>query len=253
MSNKPRPVGRPKTQGEIADVRHELKFKPSEFARLEEIERATGVRIGTYIKRVLRQELERIDEDGERDGEANTKAALTVPAARGAGSALVSSSALPSMSALLAEAAQSGELAQALAMGGERLPVLGRAPCGPFREVVSEVEAHHVLSPATAEWLEAGPRDVFIVCDGQSMEGAGIPNGALLLLRTLPQGGRPQAGEVALVQIFDDEGNCSSTLKRWIKSEPLVLHDGDGNAVELPANLREAVPVAVARGIVSRI
>lgn len=229
MPSNSRPVGRPKTQGELAEIRQELKFKPSEFARLEEIKRATGVNIGTYIKRVLLQELDRAEEGDD---------APPPP---------------PSMNDLLAEAAQSGELAQALALGGARVPVLGHAPCGPFREVVAEVDAHHLLSDATAEWLEAGPRDVFIVCDGQSMEGAGIPNGALLMLRPLPPGGRPQSGEIVLIQLLDHEGNCTSTIKRWITSQPLTLHDGEGAPVELPSNLREAIPVAVARGIVSRI
>ncbi|RYZ83401.1 MAG: hypothetical protein EOP06_20045 [Proteobacteria bacterium] len=72
------------------------------------------------------------------------------------------------------------------------------------------------------------------------------------MLRPLPKGGRPHAGDVALVQIFDKKGNCTSTVKRWVKSDPLVLHDGDGNPVDLPEDTEDVVPVAVARGIVSR-
>ena len=159
---------------------------------------------------------------------------------------------IPSVSAMLAEAAQSGELQEALSSGGLRLPVIGEAPCGPLREVVASTNIFHFLSPATAEWLEARPNDYLIVCDGESMEMAGIPDGALLLLRPLPKGGRPQSGEVALVQFEHEDGAYTSTIKRWVRSEPLVLENGEGEPIEIPTDLKQAIPVAVARGLVSR-
>lgn len=220
-----RPAGRPRSKSEITEKRHEIKFKPSEYELLEQMREETGVPIGTFIKRAINEKFDVALEKTE-----------------------------PSQTADPLEAFLSGgDTFQLMEMVGvnKSLPVLGSAPCGPLAEVLEGADAKHALSPTTWRWLESQAGDFFIICDGQSMEGAGIPDNALLMFRPLPDNGRPRAGEVALVQFFDEDGGCTSTIKRWMKSEPLTLHDGEGQAITIP-DQTNAVPVAVARGMVTR-
>jgi hypothetical protein len=137
-----------------------------------------------------------------------------------------------------------------------RAKFLAKAPCGDWREAI-ETAGEFVFSQDVADSLEARPGDIVVLADGQSMEGAGIPDGALLLMRPLQNHARPARNDVALVQIQDSNGNYDSTIKRWIKSgqtpAEVVLHDGDGDLHRIPNDTIEVRAVAVARGLVTRI
>lgn len=133
-----------------------------------------------------------------------------------------------------------------------RVPMLGRPPAGPWREAIDE-QRNYVLSSDVADTLEARKGDIMIEVDGESMEGAGIPNGSLLLLRPLQEGRLPRRGQTTLVQILRDGEVYESTVKTWIGGEPVVLHDGNGHEVQLPEGTIEVRPVAVARGMITQL
>jgi len=129
---------------------------------------------------------------------------------------------------------------------------LGGVPAGPWREALDQAGIF-TLSPDMAEELEVREGDLFIRAEGQSMEGAGIPDGAIVLVRPVPDGRLPRSGERVLSEIEDGDGRHWSTIKRWHHGPPVRLEDGDGRPFLLPNNPRRIRPVAVARGIVSRL
>jgi hypothetical protein len=129
---------------------------------------------------------------------------------------------------------------------------LTQAPCGPWQEAIEQAVAFE-LSNDVAEELEARDGDVIVRAVGQSMEGAGIFDGALVLMRPLLGHRQPRAGEIALVQRIDVDGNCEGMIKRWHGGEPPVLKDGASDVIEIPAGTRQILPVAVARGVISRL
>ncbi len=90
------------------------------------------------------------------------------------------------------------------AIGAGGLPVLGSIPAGPLAEAVES--ADEVLEPAELlPWREG---DFLLRVRGDSMEGDGILNGDLVLIRP-DREARP--GEIAAVLIGDDH---DTTLKR---------------------------------------
>lgn len=132
----------------------------------------------------------------------------------------------------------------------ESLPlrILTKAPCGPYDEAV-EQSGYFDLSPDIADELGARESDVVVRTSGDSMAGAGIPDGALLLMRPLLYGRQPRIGRPALVQIAKNDGSYVGTIKHWMGDGE--LHDGDGEVMPLPEGVREVHPVAEAVGIIS--
>lgn len=133
-----------------------------------------------------------------------------------------------------------------------RAKFLTKAPCGDWKEAV-EHAGDYVLSRDVAATLEAREGDVVVQTEGDSMEGARIFDGDLLLMRPLQEGRRPARGEITLVQVFHRDGACEAMIKRWMKSEPVQLEDGAGKSIALPKNIQRIKPVAVARGMIARL
>lgn len=142
-------------------------------------------------------------------------------------------------------------------LGDFRAKFLTKAPAGPWREAV-DLAGEFLLSQDVADELEARDGDVVVRVMGESMEGAGIPNGSLLLMRTLPEGRQPLPDEVALVQAIDESGEYWSTIKYWCapratNSKLPQLKDGNKRDYDWPPDTSEVMAVAVARGIIGRI
>jgi SOS-response transcriptional repressor LexA len=130
-------------------------------------------------------------------------------------------------------------------------PYLSRVPCGPLKEAI-DTGASFTISSDTASELEVRDGDLWVRAEGESMEGAGIQDGFLILMRPL-DGRPPRRGEIVLVQFFDDEGDVyQATVKSWNGDNPLRLKDGQGQDFEVPQG-KEYKAVAVARGVVGRI
>jgi SOS-response transcriptional repressor LexA len=125
---------------------------------------------------------------------------------------------------------------------------LTSAPCGPWEEAL-ERAGTFTLSRDVAEELGAREGDVVVRAVGQSMSGAGIPDGALLLMRPLANNRPPRTGRVALVQIVSKTDEYLGTIKRWMKEE--VLHDGDGKPLSIPAGTKEIKPIAESVGLIA--
>lgn len=133
-----------------------------------------------------------------------------------------------------------------------RAPLLTEAPCGPWEEALDHA-GHFTISQDAADELEARDGDVFVRAMGDSMEGAGIFDGALLLTRPLINQGEPRRGEIALVQIIDENGDYLATIKRWQPGTPPTLIDGNDEPFVMPERVRQILPVVVVRGIIARI
>lgn len=132
-----------------------------------------------------------------------------------------------------------------------RAPYLSRVPCGPLRAAI-DTGAFFTVSRDTAEELEVRDGDFWVRAEGESMEGAGIQDGFLILMRPL-ESRPPRRGEIVLVQFFDETGDVyQATVKSWNGDNPLRLKDGHGEDFEVPEG-REYKAVAVARGVVGRL
>ncbi|MBV9866476.1 MAG: hypothetical protein JO316_14075 [Abitibacteriaceae bacterium] len=211
---------RPKTLGELQQVRQEVLFKPSESVQLDEFLKTKGARLGLRVKRAT------FIHDLTMRALADEIDAATPPAAG-------------------METPARAEIS---------FPVIGSAVCGPWADAVADTHEVLLLSEHMANLLEARDDDVFIRAHGESMERAGIIDGAFVLLRPLAPSARPRSGEIALVQILTRDGDCRSTLKYWHETGAGPhLTDGDGNSYPLPADTERLIPVAVARGLVSRL
>ena len=86
-------------------------------------------------------------------------------------------------------------------------PVLGQIPAGPIAEAMEEVE-EWIKTPS--ELFSVQPGDFFLKVKGDSMIGDGIREGDRVLLRPNIQ---INNGEIAAVQISQDDGSYSGTLK----------------------------------------
>jgi SOS-response transcriptional repressor LexA len=132
-----------------------------------------------------------------------------------------------------------------------RAAYLSRVPCGPLREAL-DTGSSFTISRDTADELEVREGDFWVRAEGESMEGAGIQDGFLILMRPLDNR-PPRRGEIVLVQFFDEDGDVyQATVKRWNGDNPLRLKDGQGDDFEVPEG-REYKAVAVARGVVGRV
>jgi SOS-response transcriptional repressor LexA len=132
-----------------------------------------------------------------------------------------------------------------------RAPYLSRVPCGPIKEAI-ETGAAVTISADTADELEVRDGDFWVRAEGESMEGAGIQDGFLILMRPL-DGRPPRRGEITLMQFIDESGDVyQSTVKSWNGDNPLRLLDGQGDDFEVPEG-KEYRAVAVARGVLGRL
>lgn len=131
--------------------------------------------------------------------------------------------------------------------GTVRLKFLTAAPAGPWTEALDHA-GEFILSRHVADELSVREGDVVVRAVGDSMEGAGIPDRALLVMRPLANNRPPRRGTVALVQIVADE-EYQSTIKKWIG--PTELHDGWDKPFALPSKTREILPIAEAVGVIA--
>ena len=131
--------------------------------------------------------------------------------------------------------------------GSVRLKFLTAAPAGPWTEALDHA-GEFILSRHVADELSVREGDVVVRALGHSMEGAGIPDRALLVMRPLANNRPPRRGTVALVQIVTGE-EYQATIKKWIS--PTELRDGNDAVFALPAKTREIVAIAEAVGVVA--
>jgi SOS-response transcriptional repressor LexA len=133
------------------------------------------------------------------------------------------------------------------------VPVIARPPCGTWDEAVADTHARFPVNEAVARELDAHEEDFFVRTRGESMVGAGIIDGSLVLMRPLPAGRDPRRGDIVLMQVFREGGECESTIKRWrgLKGTMPDLEDGHGDDFLLPEDTVNVVPVAVARGAIT--
>lgn len=127
------------------------------------------------------------------------------------------------------------------ALGAGGLPLLGSIPAGPLAEAVAE--ADEILAPENVlAWKEG---DFLLRVRGDSMEGAGILDGDMVLLRPEVSW---QQGEIAAALVGDDH---ETTLKRVFREgENIILRAANPRYADriVPA---ESVKVAgVFRGLV---
>jgi hypothetical protein len=126
---------------------------------------------------------------------------------------------------------------------------LGEAPCGPWEEAIDRAD-YFPINSRIADELQARDGDVIVRAVGESMEGAGIPDHALLLMRPLVNNRPPGRNRTALVQFVNEHGEYKATIKTWAGQDRLV--DGSGNDFEVPEGAK-IFPVAEAVGIISSL
>ena len=98
------------------------------------------------------------------------------------------------------------------ALGAGGLPLLGLIPAGPLAEAVAE--ADEILAPEDVlPWKEG---DFLLRVKGDSMEGDGILDGDMVLLRPEVSW---QQGEIAAVLVGEDH---ETTLKRVFRQDELI-------------------------------
>jgi repressor LexA len=108
----------------------------------------------------------------------------------------------------------------AIIVAGEmvKIPIVGKISCGDGMYVFEEIEGYEATPK---EWLNGGEY-FYLRADGDSMTGARIYEGDLLLIRKQPE---VENGEIAAVLINDD-----SFLKRVYRNgEQLVLQSENPN------------------------
>ncbi len=134
-----------------------------------------------------------------------------------------------------------------------RAPYLSAVPCGPWDDAINSGESF-VISEDVADVLEAQDGDIWCSANGQSMEGAGIQDGFVVLLR--PYGKyAPRRGEIVLVQAFPEGEEPLGTIKRFNGmdgTKPKLL-DGEDKEYQLPPNTTKVEFVARAVGVVGRL
>ena len=136
-----------------------------------------------------------------------------------------------------------------------RARLLTKAPCGPWAEAI-EHAGEFVLSSDIADELQVRPHDVLVRAVGESMEGAGILDGALVVMRPLPEHRVPRNGEIALVEVTREDGETFGTIKHWHSGgpgQPPRLTDGQGDEFPLPEGVTSVRPIAVADGVIARL
>ncbi|RYX83929.1 ribbon-helix-helix protein, CopG family [bacterium] len=132
-------------------------------------------------------------------------------------------------------------------------PYLSAVPCGPWADAVDRAE-HFTISTETADELEAQDGDVWVRADGQSMEGAGIMDGVLVLVRPYDRK-TPRRGEIVLIQVGLEDGEFLSTLKRFdgMNGQVPKLLDGSDAAFDLPEGSSNPQIIGRAIGTLGRL
>ena len=127
--------------------------------------------------------------------------------------------------------------------------------CGPWREPLDDARSF-ALSHDTAEFLEVRDGDFFLPAQGQSMEGAGIQDGYLVVVRPL-DGKIPRRNEIVLVEVTTEDGTTVYTLKHWGPSSapgaPPLLIDGAGDQFPLPGQAQQLQPIGRAIAVLGRL
>lgn len=132
-------------------------------------------------------------------------------------------------------------------------PYIGAIPCGPWNPTEPGHE-RFTVSTEVADELEARDGDWWFRAAGDSMIGAGILDGSLVLVR--PYDGKPpRRGDVVAVQIADEAGEVVGTFKRFDGQNGDVpkLLDGNDDVFDLPDGARVAAVLARGVGVVSRL
>ncbi len=137
--------------------------------------------------------------------------------------------------------------------GNGMIPVrlLAAPPCGPWKEALETADVYP-LPETLARALGYKTGDFLVRAEGQSMEGAGIPDGALILMRPL-RGRKPEAHAVTLVSVETDDGLCLGTVKHWHttpRGNP-DLRDGRGMPYYVPENTKKVEAIAVKVGLIA--
>lgn len=159
----------------------------------------------------------------------------------------------PGMSAKKAELARRGfelqvERLEALLKGEQSsepktLRLLTTAPCGPWTEALDTSKSFHVGADV-CEALGIKDTDVLVKAKGDSMVGADIPDGCLLVMRPL-NGEVPPSGSVCLIQVQCNDGRCEATIKKWRnRKTDFALVDGGNREVWLPSDAIEMRAIA---------
>lgn len=133
------------------------------------------------------------------------------------------------------------------------VPVIARPPCGTWDEALADTHSRFQVNESVAHELDAHEEDVFVRARGESMIGAGIIDGSLVLMRPLRAGKDPRRGDIVLMQVFREDGAVESTIKRWrgLKGQLPDLEDGFGDDFPLPEDTVNVVPIAIARGAIT--
>jgi SOS-response transcriptional repressor LexA len=133
-------------------------------------------------------------------------------------------------------------------------PYLSRVPCGPWSEAIDSGD-NFLISADVADELEAQDGDVWVRADGQSMEGAGIQDGFVALVRPYDKK-TPRRGEIVLIQVTTPEGDRVGTIKRFNGLEPdgkPRLLDGNDEPYSLPEPMQGFDVVGRVVGVLGRI
>ncbi|RYZ78995.1 MAG: hypothetical protein EOP04_28585 [Proteobacteria bacterium] len=136
-----------------------------------------------------------------------------------------------------------------------RAPYLRGIPCGPWKEAV-QTEETYTINSELAEEFEAMDGDVFIRTEGESMEGVGIHEDFVVLIR--PYKNRPvKRHDVVLIQAFtSEEGDAAvATLKKFEKMQGNIpaLRDGDDEPYALPEGVQRVEIIGRAIGIIGTL
>lgn len=127
------------------------------------------------------------------------------------------------------------------------LPILASVPCGPWEEAINDSSIRLLLNDDWRRELDAREDDLLVRTYGQSMEGAHILDGSLLLIGRLAPHKLPREGQPALVQYHED-GQAFSTIKSWhMKNGKPLLRDGDGKEVKLSPKTERLEAVGVVK------
>lgn len=139
--------------------------------------------------------------------------------------------------------------------GGLILHDLGTAPCGPLQEAIDAAHDFEI-SRDIANVLQAVPGDLVIKALEDSMEGAGIYDGMLVVMSPLAARVDPPRDKIALVQVVVDGLVYKSTIKRWKKRLPnngALLWDGNDEPYALPEDTEQVIPVATVKGVIGQL
>jgi SOS-response transcriptional repressor LexA len=129
---------------------------------------------------------------------------------------------------------------------------LGGVPCGPWKEALEDAQAYPVPREL-AEVMGAREGDLLIPCAGQSMRGAGLPDGGLVVMRPL-NGATPEAGAIVLCCVERTNGEWVGTIKflyRGAHGQP-ELRDGNLQPYPLPDDTKHLHAVAYLVGVVGK-